>query len=73
MADHINIVEPCKRERQWDHMLAVEKLKTELDIANQRILSLEGDLSAIFTRIKRGETVKLYYEGGEVIEVGGRL
>lgn len=69
MADHINIVEPSKRERQWEHMVAVEKLKAELSISGQRVLSLESDLDAIFTRIKRGETAKLYYADGTMIEV----
>ena len=72
MADHINIVEPSKRERQWCHMLTTEKLKTEITVANSRIMSLEGDLDAIFTRIKRGETVKLYYDDGSMIEIAAK-
>ena len=59
MADHINIRHPNERHRDWQHLKQVALLKTELEIAEKRILQLDGDLDAIFTRIKRGDPVWL--------------
>lgn len=69
MADHVNIQDPESMERNWRHLEEVQILSTKLTVANQRILHLEGELSAIFTRIGRGDPVELHYRDGSMIRV----
>lgn len=70
MADHINISEIARFDSSWETRLAFDKLKAELAIMTQRFEQAQSHLDAIFTRIARGDEVKLYYTRGGVVRVG---
>lgn len=70
MADHINITHPDRHEQFLREQLPLAELKARLEVMSMQARSLSSDLSAIFTRIDRGETVELHYPDGEVVIVG---
>jgi hypothetical protein len=70
MADYINISEIDRFDTRWDERVAFDKIKVELDIMTKRFEQAESHLSAIFTRIGRGDEVQLHYRDGEVVRIG---
>jgi hypothetical protein len=69
MADHININEPGRFDRELDHQIAAAKAQVDLTFANKRADALARDLDAIFTRIGRGDEVELHYADGRRIVI----
>lgn len=73
-ADHINIQHPERRGVDSDTyrwIMENDKLKLELKQLRQWYDTLERDLSSIFTRIERGQTVELHYPDGRCFVVTG--
>lgn len=70
MSSHINISDPERDERNWAHMRQIDALKAELKTAYAERDHYMSNLSAIFTRIERGEHAELHYANGDVIRIG---
>lgn len=74
-ADHININHPERRGADSDRFRSIlehDKLKLELTQLRQWYDMLERDLTAIFTRVERGDPVELHYPDGSVYVVTGK-
>lgn len=72
MPDHINIHHPRPREERMRHAIEVAELKARASVMAAYIADMESDLTAIFTRIGRGDPVELHYPDGSVIPVVDR-
>lgn len=73
MPDHININHPDGRARWRSEMLEIAQLRAKVQTLENSLLSVEGDLDAIFTRIERGDEVELHMPSGAVFVVTGKL
>lgn len=74
-ADHINITHPDRFDlfgSQYESSLKIKKLELELQHLRSWHESLSNNLTAIFTRIERGETAELHYPDGRVFVVTGQ-
>lgn len=69
MADHSNIQDPDGFDRMWREVMDREVEAARRLVLERRILSSEGELSAIFNRVRRGELVELHYRDGTVISI----
>lgn len=73
MADQVNIPDPYTADRDWQRLMESELAKTRESVLTRRIMEQDAQLSAIFTRIERGDDVELHYRDGTVIVVGARI
>lgn len=74
-ADHINIQHPERRGADSDtyrSRLEIEQLRAELKQLRMWYDTLERDLTAIFTRIERGDEAELHYPDGRIFVIAGR-
>lgn len=73
-ADHINISHPDRFDlfsSQYASSLKIKQLEMELQHLRGWHESLSNNLTAIFTRIERGQTAELHYPDGHVIVIAG--
>lgn len=72
MPDHINIHHPQSREARMRHAIEVAEIKARISVRAGYIADMEIDLTAIFTRIERGDPLSFYYPDRLVIHVVGQ-
>jgi hypothetical protein len=73
MPDHINIHHPDNGERREREDMVIAEMKAKITVLNQHLLSVRGDLEAIFTRIERGAPCELHMKNGDVYVITGVL
>ena len=74
-ADHINIQHPDRFDTfggSYTSALKIKKLEVELEHLREWYDSLSNNLTAIFTRIERGDPAELHYPDGRVFVITGQ-